>query len=370
MAELLLDSLEIKNFRVFDHLQIEKLGRVNLIVGKNSVGKTALLEVLWLYSNKGSFNSIADILSYRKEYYDAETGLLDPASISLAASSRFLFKNRPGLESLPPPIQIGAIGIPAKTLSMAVQWFRVTGRNGTSTNLQGIQPEELENFSITDKFLGLSVDFAGKVEKVYNLNRSVEESNKEYKFREKSSGIFIKSGGLELPVLYSLWQNVTLTSSENEVIGALQLVVPDVERVNMLGTNGTVAGLVKTKTSSVRFPLTSLGDGVNKVFGITLALVNTKDSFVLVDEVENGLHHSVQVDFWKLIFRLAHELNVQIFATTHSWDCVEAFQEAAAADSHEEAMLIRLQNKGGRVVPVTIDENVLKNVVEQEVEIR
>jgi len=48
MGKLLLDSLEIQNFRGFRHLQIEKLGRVNLIVGKNNIGKTALLEALHL----------------------------------------------------------------------------------------------------------------------------------------------------------------------------------------------------------------------------------------------------------------------------------------------------------------------------------
>src|SRR5262245_60205982 len=44
MGNLILDSLEIQNFRTFQHLRIEKLGRVNLITGKNNVGKTSLLE--------------------------------------------------------------------------------------------------------------------------------------------------------------------------------------------------------------------------------------------------------------------------------------------------------------------------------------
>ncbi|GAC1393566.1 MAG: hypothetical protein NVS4B11_00190 [Ktedonobacteraceae bacterium] len=46
MGDLILPSLEIRNFRGFHHLQIERLGRVNLIVGKNNIGKTSLLEAL------------------------------------------------------------------------------------------------------------------------------------------------------------------------------------------------------------------------------------------------------------------------------------------------------------------------------------
>ena len=61
MSELLLDSLEIKGYRCFEHLTIEKLGRVNLIVGKNNVGKTALLEALWLYGTRCSIDVLLEI---------------------------------------------------------------------------------------------------------------------------------------------------------------------------------------------------------------------------------------------------------------------------------------------------------------------
>lgn len=65
--ELLLDSLEIKGYRCFEHLTIEKLGRVNLIVGKNNVGKTALLEALRIYFQQGKISLFKDISYARDE---------------------------------------------------------------------------------------------------------------------------------------------------------------------------------------------------------------------------------------------------------------------------------------------------------------
>ena len=53
MARLILDTLGIDNFRLFQHLRIPQLSRFNLIVGKNNVGKTTLLEALWLYARRG-----------------------------------------------------------------------------------------------------------------------------------------------------------------------------------------------------------------------------------------------------------------------------------------------------------------------------
>ena len=72
-------------------------------------------------------------------------------------------------------------------------------------------------------------------------------------------------------------------------------------------------------------PLRLLGDGVNRLLDIALSLVNARGGLLLIDEFENGLHHTVQFDAWKTIFLLAKELDIQVFATSHSWDAVEAF---------------------------------------------
>jgi len=68
----------------------------------------------------------------------------------------------------------------------------------------------------------------------------------------------------------------------------------------------------------------------------------------LIDEIENGIHYTVLPDLWRFLFRMARLHNVQVFATTHSWDCVEAFQKAAAEDKETEGMLIRLEKRKDR----------------------
>src|SRR6266571_6788405 len=54
MSTLILNSLEVRNFRAFRDLKIERLGRVNLLVGKNNIGKTSLLEAIQLYASRAS----------------------------------------------------------------------------------------------------------------------------------------------------------------------------------------------------------------------------------------------------------------------------------------------------------------------------
>ena len=75
----------------------------------------------------------------------------------------------------------------------------------------------------------------------------------------------------------------------------------------------------------------SLGDGITRLFAAGLALANSRNGFLVVDEAENGIHYSVQRDFWRMVLLAAHQYNVQVVATTHSRDCVKGFARAAAA---------------------------------------
>ncbi len=114
-------------------------------------------------------------------------------------------------------------------------------------------------------------------------------------------------------------------------------------------------------------------EGMNRLFGITLALVNARDGFVLVDEVESGLHYSVQPDMWRLVLRVSHGLSIQVFATTHSWDCVEAFQRAAGENKEEEGVLVSLRRKDSQpdqISAVLFDEPKLAVATRENIEVR
>ena len=113
-----------------------------------------------------------------------------------------------------------------------------------------------------------------------------------------------------------------------------------------------------------------MGDGMVRLFHLALALVNSKGGILLVDEIENGLHYSVHEDLWKLVFKTARDLNVQVFATTHSWDCIEAFQRAACEDESSEGYLIRLGWRKDEVVATVYDENDLAIVTRDHIEVR
>ena len=126
---------------------------------------------------------------------------------------------------------------------------------------------------------------------------------------------------------------------------------------------------LRSKSIPHPVPLRSFGDGLNRLFGIVLSLVNAKDGLLLIDEFENGLHHSVQADAWRTVFKIASRLDIQVMATSHSWDSIEAFQ-AAASEVPDEGVLIRLSRKGEDIVSTVFSEDEFGIATRDRIEVR
>lgn len=376
MSSLILDSLEIHNFRAFDSLKIEKLGRVNLIVGKNNVGKSSVLEAIRLYVSRGTPLTIGKILGSRSEHKGSGYHSREDTE-ELLFSLKYLFYGYKDITPSSQPIRIGSLNSSEDTLVISINWSeRVTNRD------IGVEKKQSslirEDNSIDDNVITASVPYPyfrisfGKNATSYPLDTSV--SPRLFKSEIKDiNHVFIPSDGLEVNRVGELWDNIELTPLQTEVVAALAIIAPGVEGVGIIG-NGTstrrTTPIVRIAGIKERIPIRNLGDGMQRILGIALALVNAKDGVLLIDEIENGLHYSVQPDMWRLIFRVARNLNVQVFATTHSWDCIEAFQKAAIEDTNSEGLLIRLEVKKSGLRVTLFDEEMLGIATEQQIEVR
>lgn len=354
MSELFLNSLEIQNFRAFRHVHIERLGRVNLIVGKNNIGKTSLLEALYIYTRQGSLAAIWDVLEARGEGTRPSS---DRASNGEAINDQVaavtqLFYGRKDLEQYPDSIRIGSTLNAPSLLTIGVSW--------QSPSEVGVDESLLPRILI-----GLVVRRGGEAQVAYNFDQTTLWLREQPKGRACQ---YVSIAGLSTDQISTLWNATTLSDREADVIAALQLIEPAVERINLL-TERAYPAVVKLAGAAKPVRLRSVGEGMNRLFAIALALVNAKNGVLLVDEIENGLHYSIQPKVWQLIFQVAQRLNVQVFATTHSSDCVRAFQHTAK-ENLEEGILIRLGRKNGDIVTSLYDEDLLRMAVEQDVEVR
>jgi AAA15 family ATPase/GTPase len=176
--------------------------------------------------------------------------------------------------------------------------------------------------------------------------------------------------------LAKLWDQITLGPNEDIVIQALRIIDSNIERLAFVENedkSGRLA-IIKLKDSDIRIPLNSMGDGMSRILQLILSVFSARNGFLLIDEFENGLHYSVQEEVWRMIFKLATNLNIQVFATTHSRDCIESFTKVAV-ESPEEGLVMklsksRLTSDNGKIIATVYDKFELETITASDLEIR
>ena len=351
-----LTDLSIQNFLCIEHLSIPRLGRVTLLAGRNGIGKTTILDAIRIYAAGGHPEVLAGLLNDREEW--------TPSS------------GKDGGDILLPDI----ISLFHGKTDFMHDFISIGSRN--ESNYLKVNTSSFEEFEISfkdkkqnfhwEKFLR-NPGFSRS--RMHRIQRSLFDEEHEW-----PPAIECESLGPDLPRntdMVQFWDRIALTDSENLPVQALQLILGNVVgRVAVIGDDGPRRGkagrrfIVRLPDDPFPVPLKSLGDGAIRLFGVALALANSRNGFLLIDEAENGIHYSVQRDYWRMILQTAHKDNVQVIATTHSWDCVKGFARAAMETEDAEGVLVRLERDDDGMRAIEYSEDELRVAAEQGIEVR
>lgn len=372
MSQIKLDSISIWNYRSLENLNVQTLGRLNLITGQNNIGKTSLLEAVRLWSSRIDISALLDIIDARDESLLPDKELKDERDERQGDNSLLgclcLFSGYPSLDTNIEPIRIAGSGT---TLSISVRDKEVG-----QTSFPEIK-QDLSELITGTRVLELGIQplnrsVAIRLPTYYSSSR--RNSYRDLRVRENQEGIpcvFVAARTIETFNAATLWDNITLTDKEEFVLQGIQIVEPRVSRINFIqwGRRGRFP-VVRVEGIERPIPLHGLGDGVSRLFEIMLALVNAESGFLLIDEFENGLHYSIQETAWETILNLANKLDVQVFATTHSSDCVEAFESVSRANPDTAMVVTRLLMEDSGVFAESVSGEKLSKRVELGREIR
>lgn len=375
----MLSSLKIENYRSIKNLRVNSLKRINLITGQNNTGKSTVLEAVAIFATKGDFQNIFQLLTDRGEYYrqnDVSKNITDYNIKSLSS----LFTNRHVGFDKDRSISIGSI---EKTLfddnspsEDSVNLRFVKYYDDVQKDTSGISNRKRLLIDELDKsIVNYKVGFEINTNKTSNIISLDEE--RPFSFGFRGFGFiknfqFIRTGSIDRELNGKLWDNIALTEKEQYVIDALKIIEKTTERIAFVDENSRErVAKIKLSGSQSVLPLKSMGDGINRVLTIILALINSDNGFLLIDEFENGLHYSVQKKLWEIIFDLSQKLNVQVFVTTHSNDCINGFESVLNIERNSDlGQMLRLENTNGNIKQVTLDVNELNIAIENNIEIR
>ena len=352
---VLLPKLTIKNYRLFQDFTIERLARVNLIAGRNNVGKSALLEAAYLVGTQNPRDVLLYILTARGERLGNREWMLPP-----------LFYNYQLNQASNIEINSGS------------RWFRihVPEREELTHLSERFPPDRLATIVEEDTFLIRLEHSVGNgsfdLLSTDGILRELRQPVLRRPWKSESDQVYLIRGVDTLYRRYdelsAWWDEIALTPRAKTVIEILRIVEPRLEKIDFLRQQSNVNILLKGMNSPIL--IGSLGDGMHHLLVIAVALASAQNGLLLLDEVETGLHYSVLVDLWRLLFQTARKLDVQILATTHSWDCITAFSHVWNQMEEAEGQYCRLDRVDEQIVTEFYSPGELTIAVERGIEPR
>ena len=336
-------EIHIQNFRGIKDLKINDFKQVNLFVGANNSGKTSVLEALYCCTHP---KSPFDLLLTNSGRGLVTLGNKMGEVTDFNYNSLFYFLNT----STPIHLECesSVIGNVSFTVNPIVQPSILnTGLELSINGLQVIGTCNEKEF--TAKYPDESFSNKPIINRVYIAPKTLL-SEQEY-------------------------DNLTKADKKAEIISLLQEMSPSILSFEALTKNFSI--LLKVKGLDKLIPLKAFGDGTNKLFNIACRLYGnelSQGSAIFIDEIENGLHYSSQDKLWNWLFKIAKEKNIQIFATTHSMDCVRSFVKASqnGAKADDEARLYKIKKRDDETFNINKynSETLQVAVLEEELDIR
>mgnify|MGYP000098855450 FL=1 len=387
----MLNSLKIKRFRALEDFVVPKLGRVNLIVGKNNAGKSTVLEALQIYAGNGDPRLLETLAESHDEPSRLDWDVTPQPIYELPFASFFTGRAFPGRDE---GIEIGEIDSNQRLIiehGYYVEWDEtITDETGETVSRQRLKRMPKSEIEKAEEAPLIDALFIKKGERQFGF--SIDGRARRARWRGASNTpydlpcVAIPTGFISINDLADEWDKIALTEKQETVKEALRLIdskfvdisfVRDEREDPRRYSSRSLMRTAKIKLEGLPMPvpLGSMGDGMLRVLQIVLKAFAAQDGFLLIDEFENGLHYSVQEKIWDLIFELAEQLNIQVFATTHSWDCIESFSKVAIQYSNSEGVLFRMgrsvrTSDYGKVIATVFDEAQLQSVTQIDVEVR
>ncbi len=348
----MLKRLQIRNFRGFNDLNIDQLSAINLIAGRNNSGKTSLLEALFLLAGAGNAqmalnaNVIRGLESngvpagepfWKQLFFNLDMGQAIEIKGVHTSRGRLTLEIASELQAST-EIPLDCTGRISETnifdeRSLAFQYFRGTSKKPAKSHIR----LEGQGVEITQPATRVPFPATILLPRIRNIR---EDATRLGRLRRQKQGDLLVKG--------------------------LQVVDPRLQSIEDNSSSGTPMIWGDIGLSEL-VPLSVMGEGMTQIARIVLAIAATPNGVVLVDEVENGFHHSVLSDIWRAIDTAARQFRTQIFATTHNLECVAAAHESLSTDRFR---LHRLEADGEMSRCVTYEPDSIDAAIRHGLEVR
>ena len=349
-----LSSFEAVHYRGIDGLSLSPITRVNLITGSNGIGKTALLEAIWLFGKRYSPESV-----WHPDVQRSDRSVVDPIA-ELSSEALELHGTEDGSKHrLRVTFQsAGHLAEAATKLDSVDNTGPARVMGHLETHLDGEPPAKDEKYK--------------HLKSVYPTPPGVVLYDTPLPPLPRPSYVIEGTRWQhETPDEYmQRYSDLVRRGFKQELSNAMRLIPPGLAGVEILTENGRHYLLATTEAGDQR-PLKDLGGGMIRLFRLYLSIGAAREGVLLLDEVENGIHYSVFQELWNRIRDWTNESRVQLVATTHSAECIDSAMDVFADDPDDLAIHKLFKNEDtGQIRAVSFSGEALEGARELNWEVR
>jgi energy-coupling factor transporter ATP-binding protein EcfA2 len=352
---LMINSLEIQNFRGFAHTSVSDLRRINIIVGDNGAGKTAFLEAIFLagantpeaavktraWRGAPGGAIVGMMQAYRAFWGDLfnDFDLAKVVQISLHDTSGGRSRELKIFTSAAPqllPLEPDKASAPPQSRPITFEWSTPDGVQVSSTPT--LQPQGI---AITPPSVDTNIDIA-----FFGARALIAgQENAQY------------------------FSELSVENKEGDFIDAMKKQFAEIENISIEATMGTPSLFVKFKWGDRKMPIYFLSDGMTKIAAILLSIAHRPQGAVLIDELEAGLYFKRQGRLWEHIRKFATAYQTQVFTTTHSLECLRS--AIPIVKKHiEDFAVVRVQRKRSQSLVDVVSGKKALDLLQSGLEIR
>jgi AAA15 family ATPase/GTPase len=363
---IMIDQVNINNFRCFRELEVPDLKKMNLLVGQNSSGKSAFLEAVFLSSSSAAANAAFQLRAIRR----MGNLLVQPTD---AQTYRGLWEDLFFDFSRDKKVSIKITGNPnSDSRSLSIEYYTSSqGRElpfGKQPPASGVHLEQTNAMpQIEFKWKRSGYPEVISKPRFTNTGMQVDVTDVTY-----FPSIWYSPGASETPD-----ENAKRFSElDKRGDGKLDLVKTAIFKefnfikdVSIQFHAGIPIMFAELKTKPRKMPVALLSDGINRLLGICLSLAYFEGGTVLVDQFEDGFHYKLLPSIWSSIYNLAKEFKVQMFISTHSKECMDALLPTMQGYEDDFCLLRASRTEFGCDIK-SLGGKYLESALEQEFEVR
>ena len=343
-----LTYFKIENFKRFDSFEMSNLGQFNLIVGDNNVGKTSVLEALTFDEDLVALAHNYFVSTAARGMYALSLQSIEEEDLSQTEFWKYVFKD------VEKPINIEATSESSFSLRLSVEQY-----NQLSKKEKEFVEENIYVSHGTKYLLKLGNINANKKEMPQIMTAYFENNELDIDHFVPYISANVSYGNTLVEFFYKYLNGNKIQRKQFEK--NLRQFIPKLDevRIHKFFPSKEILCITLINDNNI-FPITRYGDGTVKLTRILMELLATKGKRLMVDEIGAGIHFTRLKEYWKIIIHLCTKYNVQLFATTHSLECQQAFIEALEDPEMQQYQkdarnISLIENKDGQVKAITYD---------------